>query len=70
MAFVKSVGRRLTKRVIRRIIERKMKKICIEKTALFLLLANAGINTCVNAPSAKIRRKRFGSLNAMKNISL
>ena len=32
--------------------------------------AKAGIKTWVKAPSAKIRRNRFGSLKAMKNISL
>jgi len=51
-------------------IERKTKNIFAEKTALCVVLANAGIKTCVKAPSANIRRKRFGSLNAMKNISL
>lgn len=28
-----------------------------------------GIKACVNAPSANIRRKRFGNLNAIMNIS-
>ena len=70
IAFVKSSGIRFTKRVIRSMIERNTKNIFTEKTALCLLLAKAGMNTCVNAPSAKIRRKRFGSLKAIKNISL
>ena len=70
IAFVKSSGIRFTKRVIPSMIERKSKNICALKTALLAVLANAGIKTCVKAPSAKIRRKRLGSLNAMKKISL
>lgn len=70
MAFVKSAGRRFTIRVIMRIIEKKSKKMLALKTALCFVRANAGIKTCVNAPSAKMRRKRFGSLNAMKKMSL
>ena len=54
----------------KRNIERKTIKIFAENIPLCLLLANAGIKTCVKAPSAKILRKRFGSLNATKKISL
>lgn len=54
---------------MRRMIEMKTKKICAENTAFFAVLAKAGINTCVKAPSAKIRRKRFGSLKAIKKMS-
>lgn len=60
----------MTKRVIIRIIERKSKNIFALKRALCFVLAKAGIKTCVKAPSAKIRRKRFGNLKAIKNISL
>ncbi len=49
---------------------KKRKNIAVAKTPLFLDAINEGIKACVNAPSAKIRRKRFGSLNAIKNISL
>jgi phosphoribosylaminoimidazole-succinocarboxamide synthase len=70
IAFVKREGIRLTKRVIPSMIERKSRNICALKRALFEVLANAGIKTWVNAPSANIRRKRLGSLNAMKKISL
>ena len=70
MAFVKSAGRRFTSSVISKMIERKIKNMFTEKTALCRVLAKAGMKTCVKAPSAKIRRKRFGSLNAIKNISL
>ncbi len=49
---------------------RNRKKIVVAKTPLCLLATKEGINACVNAPSAKMRRKRLGSLNATKNISL
>lgn len=49
---------------------RNRKNIAVAKTPLCLDATKEGINAWVNAPSAKIRRKRFGSLNAMKNISL
>ena len=70
IALVKSSGTRFTSRVIKSMILRKTRKIFALKTALCVVLANAGIKTCVKAPSAKIRRNRFGSLKAMKNISL
>jgi hypothetical protein len=37
---------------------------------LFFEFINAGIKVCVKAPSAKIRLKRLGSLNATKKMSL
>ena len=46
------------------------KKIIVLKLTFFLCFAYAGINTCVNAPSAKILRNKFGNLKATKNISL
>jgi len=49
---------------------KKRKKIAVAKTPLCFEATNEGIKACVNAPSAKIRRKRLGSLNATKNISL
>lgn len=70
MAFVKSWGTRFTTKVMSSMIEEKTSNIFILKTALCLLRVNAGIKTWVKAPSAKILRKRFGSLKAMKNISL
>ena len=42
----------------------------MEKTALCRERVNEGKKTWVNAPSAKIRRNRFGSLKAMKKISV
>ena len=48
---------------------RKRKKIAVANTPLCLEAMKEGMNACVNAPSAKIRLKRFGSLNAIKNIS-
>lgn len=48
----------------------KRKKIAVAKTPLCLDATNEGMSACVNAPSAKIRRKRLGSLKATKNISL
>jgi hypothetical protein len=42
----------------------------IANTPLCLDAINDGIKACVKAPSANIRRNRFGSLNATKNISL
>jgi len=46
------------------------KNIIVEKRTLWECLAYAGINTCVKAPSAKIRLNKLGNLNATKNISL
>lgn len=37
---------------------------------MFLDFINAGIKLCINAPSANMRLKRFGSLKATKKISL
>ena len=70
IACVANDGRRFTKRVIKKIIDKNITNILAEKTPLWSVFAKAGIKTCVNAPSAKILRKRFGSLKAMKNISL
>jgi hypothetical protein len=39
------------------------------KRGLFFAEAKLGRKLCVKAPSANIRRKRFGNLNATKNIS-
>ena len=48
---------------------KKRKKIAVAKTPLCREAMNEGIKACVNAPSAKIRLKRLGSLNATKNMS-
>jgi len=48
---------------------KKRKKIAVAKTPLCLEAIKEGINACVNAPSAKIRLKRLGSLKATKNMS-
>lgn len=58
------------------IIDKKSKKsknllkIVKVKRDLWVALIKLGIKLCVNAPSAKILRKRFGSLKATKKISL
>jgi len=70
IAFVAMDGKRFTNRVIISITERKIINIFAEKTDLFFEEAKAGINTCVKAPSAKILRKRLGSLKAIKKMSL
>jgi len=70
IACVARAGRRFTKRVVMSMIERKIIKIFAEKTELCLEFEYAGIKTCVNAPSAKKRRNRYGSLNATKKMSL
>jgi len=49
---------------------KNLKKIAVAKTPLCRDATKEGIKACVNAPSAKIRRKRLGSLKATKNISL
>lgn len=70
IAFVAIEGKIFTKSVNITIMDKNILNICAKKTALCFDFAYAGIKTCVKAPSAKIRRKRFGSLNAIKNISL
>lgn len=70
IAFVAKAGKRFTIRVINSMMLKKTRKICAKNIAFLLDLVKAGINACVNAPSAKIRRNKFGSLKAMKNISL
>jgi len=49
---------------------KNLKKIAVAKTPLCLEATNEGINACVKAPSAKMRRNRLGSLKATKNMSL
>ena len=49
---------------------RNFVKILYVKIDLFADLVKEGIKLWVNAPSAKILLKRFGSLKATKNISL
>ena len=48
---------------------RNLRNMAVAKTPLCLLAIKEGIKACVKAPSAKIRRKRFGSLKATKNMS-
>jgi hypothetical protein len=45
-------------------------KILTANTPLCFEAINEGIKAWVNAPSAKMRLNRFGSLKATKNISL
>jgi hypothetical protein len=49
---------------------RNLRKIAVAKTPLCLEATKEGMKAWVKAPSAKIRRKRLGSLKATKNISL
>ena len=49
---------------------KNFKNIETEKTLFCLLCVNEGKKLCVKAPSAKIRLKRFGSLNATIKISV
>lgn len=70
IAVVTKDGKRFTRRVMMSITDKKRTNIWAEKIDLCKERANAGIKDCVKAPSAKIRRKRFGSLKAIKNISL
>ena len=48
---------------------KKRKKMAVAKTPLCFEAIKEGINAWVNAPSAKIRRNKLGSLKATKNIS-
>ena len=70
IACVARDGSKFTRRVRKKIIDKNTIKIFAENTPLCWVFAKAGINTCVKAPSAKILRKRFGSLKAIKNMSL
>ena len=67
--FVINSGKKVTTNEPKMIKSINLKKIAVEKTPLFLEATKEGINACVNAPSAKILRKRFGSLFATKNKS-
>lgn len=49
---------------------KKRLKIVKVKSDLWVALMKLGIKLWVNAPSAKILRKRFGNLKATKKISL
>ena len=48
---------------------KNLKNIAVANTPLCFEAMKEGIKACVNAPSAKIRLKRLGSLKATKNIS-
>jgi len=52
------------------IYSRNLLKVAIANAPLLAALAYDGINACTNAPSAKIRLKRLGSLKATRNMSL
>jgi len=69
MAFVRSSGKKLTNMDINTRTSIKRKKIAVAKTPFCLEAINEGINAWVNAPSAKIRLKRLGSLNTTKKMS-
>ena len=51
-------------------ISMKRRNIAVAKTPFCLEAMNEGIKAWVNAPSAKIRLNRLGSLNATRKISL
>jgi len=70
MSFVSSSGNMETKieKITKMSIKRK--KIAVAKTPFCFEEINDGMNAWVNAPSAKIRLKRFGSLKATKKMSV
>ncbi len=70
IVFAVRDGNRLTTRVIKAMTIKNVVKMCMENTALCEARVKAGKKTCVKAPYAKILLKRFGSLKAMKKISL
>jgi hypothetical protein len=67
--LVTSSGKNVTTKEPKMIKSIKRKKIAVEKTPLFFEATKEGIKACVNAPSAKIFLKRFGSLFATKKRS-
>ena len=69
-SLVTGTGKSVIKREARVRKSKNLKKIAVAKTPFCFEATNEGIKACVNAPSAKIRRKRLGSLKATKNISL
>ena len=68
-SFVMGSGKKVMSREKAIKKSRKRKNMAVAKTPLCLEAMKEGIKACVNAPSAKIRRKRLGSLKATKNIS-
>ena len=69
-SFVMGSGKKVMSREKAIKKSKKRKNMAVAKTPLFREAIKEGIKACVNAPSAKIRRKRLGSLNATKNMSL
>lgn len=69
-SFVKNAGNRVTNRDKATIKSMKRMKIAIAKTLFCFEAMYEGMKLWVNEPSAKIRRKRFGNLKAIKKISL
>ena len=67
--LVISSGKKVTTNEPKMIKSMNLKNIAVANTPLFFEATKEGINACVKAPSAKIFRKRFGSLFATKNKS-
>jgi hypothetical protein len=70
IAFVSSSGKRVTHKEKPISMRINLKNIAVAKTPFCFEATNEGIKAWVNAPSAKIRLNRFGSLKATKNISV
>jgi len=70
MIFVKKLEKKATKIEKKTKKVKNFKKIDTEKTLFCFVWEKEGKKLCVKAPSANIRLKRFGSLNATIKISV
>ncbi len=70
ISLVMYSGATLTTNEPKIIKSENLKNMAVEKTLLLVEATNEGIKACVNAPSAKMFLKRFGSLFARKKMSL
>jgi hypothetical protein len=68
--LVKNPGKRVTRKDRATINAINRMKIATAKTLFWFEAIYEGIKLWVNEPSAKMRRKRLGNLNAIKKISL
>lgn len=67
---VKNGANKFTKSVRMPIKARNLRKISALKSDFLFDFVKFGKKALANAPSPKIRRSKFGILNAIKNISL
>ncbi len=70
MIWVKKFEKRVTTREKKSKKRANFVKIAAEKTPFCLEAEKEGKKLCVNAPSAKTRRKRLGNLKATIKISV